>query len=116
MKEPSADRLKPFERVPGVLACGLLLADQTCSCLSFEPSFSPECLQNACLGIADTIRTLTRQGLPPSGLQWFYEHFLLHCRQGPESSCLVLFCSRKPRQLDAAALERQITEFQAIGS
>ena len=116
MNEPLPERLKHFERVPGVLACGLLAADQTCSCLAFDPSFSTECLQNACAGIAETIRTVTQQGLPPSELQWVYEHFLLYCRQGPDGACLVLFCSRKPRQLDAAALERQITEFQAAGN
>jgi hypothetical protein len=113
MNERLQEQMKQFERVAGVQACGLLLADQTHFCLGFDPAFTSEGLQNACAGVAETIRALARQGLPPVRAQWVYEHFLLHCLPRPNGSCLVVFCTRKPKQLDVAALERQITEFQA---
>ena len=112
MNERLQGRLKQFERVAGVQACGLLLADQTHFSLGFDSSFTPEGLQNACAGVAETIRTLARQGIPPSRLQWVYEHFLLHCLPRPDGAWLVVFCTRKPKQLDSAALEQQLTEFR----
>ena len=112
MKARLQQRLPEFGRVAGVQACGLLFPDQTHFSLGFEPSFTPEALQNACGGIAETIRHLGQQGVPPSRMQWVYEHFLLHCAQRPDGICLVVFCTRKPKQLDAAALEKQMTEFR----
>lgn len=115
MKDSLKEWLKQLANVAGVQACGLLFPDQTTFSQTSDAGFPLETLPNVWACVAETIRTAGGQRLPAGQLRWVYEHSLLQCLRRQDGVCLMVFCTRKPQQLDSAALQRLLAGFQQAG-
>lgn len=116
MKEQLNQWLTARAPVAGVQVCGLRHPDGTTFTERRELNFTPEAAENAWRCVADTFQVLKHHRLPALSLRWVFEASLLHCRMRPDGTCLMVFTTRKPQDLDLAALQALFDEFERFGS
>lgn len=116
MKEELHQWLSERAGVPGIQACGLRFSDHTTYTQIRESNFPSDALENAWRTVADTFHVFKHHRLPAVNLRWVFEHALLYCLTRPDGTCLMIFTTRKPQELDAAGLEAMFLEFQNFGS
>jgi len=112
------DRIKNWlAQVPtvrGLLACGVRFEDG----MTLSQSYSCDCpmaaLEHAWRCVADTFDVLAVYHQPANRLRWRYELAHLHCLRRNDGILLGLFVTSRPADLDAAAVERLMAEFEAL--
>jgi len=105
--------LQSTPTVRGALVRGIRFADETFVSDVDARDFPAAALEQAWRLVADTFQVLSAQHLPPSRLTWVHERTTLHCVRRTDGAILGVFLSRKS-EADAAALEKLLTDFQAL--
>lgn len=113
-KEQIAEWLQVTPTVRGALVRGVRFADETFICDMDARDFPATALEQAWRLVADTFQVLSAQRLPPSRLTWTHERTVLHCAQRTDGAILGIFISRKVADVDAQAVEKMLSEFQAL--
>lgn len=113
-KEQIAHWLQTTPTVRGALVRGVRFADETFICDVDARDFPATALEQAWRLVADTFQVLSAQRLPPTRLTWTHERTVLHCAQRADGAILGVFISRKVTDADAPAVEKLLSEFQAL--
>jgi hypothetical protein len=112
--EPIKNWLARWPSVRGLLACGVRFTDGT----SVNQSYSCDCplvaLEHAWRCVGDTFDVLAAYQQPATRLRWRYELAHLHCARRKDGTLLGLFVTARSADLDAAAIERLMAEFEAL--
>jgi hypothetical protein len=112
------DRIKNWlAQVPavrGLLASGVRFADGTALSQSYSCDCPMAALEHAWRCVADTFEVLAAYQQPATRLRWRYELAHLQCVRRNDGTLLGLFVTSRSADLDAAAVERLMTEFEAL--
>jgi len=102
-------------RLPGVLAAATYRSDSAVTVQSLSPDFEPPAIEHAVKCAADVFAVLRFQQLPAEWLRWEFEKASFYCVCRNDQRGLGLFISKDPRQVNAAEIERFLTEFSHSG-
>ncbi len=108
------DWLQAAPAVRGALVRGIRFPDQTFVSDVDARDFPVVGLEQAWRVVGDTFQVLSAQQFPATRLAWVYRQLVLHCAQRSDGAILGVFVSRKNIEADLMALNRMLTEFQAL--
>jgi len=114
------DRIKNWlAQVPtvrGLLACGVRFGDGTALSQSYSCDCPMVALEHAWRCADDTFEVLAAYRQPATRLRWRYELAHLQCVRRTDGMLLGLFVTSRPGDLDAAAVERLMAEFEVLSN
>ena len=112
------DRIKNWlaqmPAVRGLLACGVRFAGGTALSQSYSCDCPLAALEHAWRCAADAFEVLAAYRQPAIHLRWRYQLAHLHCVRRNDGTLLGMFVTSRPGDLDAAAIDRLLTEFEAL--
>ena len=114
MKESLSQWLSRRARLRGVLACGVRFPDKTSLTQSWSPEFTAPSLENAWRCASDAFQVLRVNFFPDERVRWVYEKATLHCACREDGTCLGIFTAKDRGTVDAAEIERVMSEFCAL--
>lgn len=97
--------------LPGVLLCGISLADHTCLGCSSVPDYPVERLDQILTQLVEFSRGLGQHRLTATRLLWTFENAQLHWIVRPDNVSLALFTPADPRSYDSSIIESLLGEF-----
>jgi hypothetical protein len=101
-------------RLPGVLACGVCLADQNCLSLSNSEAFPADRVEQLMRQMVDYPRNLAMHRITANRLVWTFENARLHWALRDNGVSLGLFTPADLPEYEAALIEQVIEEFLGL--
>lgn len=98
----------------GVMACGVLYADQTSTNYSASSVLPTTSLDNVWNNLAGAFQFLKAHQAESDQMRWVFENFFLHCATRGDNACLGIFTSKNEEEYDPALVNRMISEFRAM--
>ncbi|HYV32813.1 MAG TPA: hypothetical protein VEO53_17120 [Candidatus Binatia bacterium] len=114
MKESLSQWLSRRARLRGVLACGVRFPDKTSLTQCWSSEFTAPSLENAWRCASDAFQVLRLNFFPNERVRWVYEKATLHCACREDGTCLGIFTAKDRGTVDAAEIERVMSEFCAL--
>ena len=114
MNEFLSQWLNRRARLRGVLACGVRFPDKTSLTQSWSPEFTAPSLENAWRCASDAFQVLRLNFFPNERVRCVYENATLHCACREDGTCLGIFTAKDRGTVDAAEIERLMSEFCAL--
>lgn len=115
MSETFSDWLSKSVRLPGVFAAAVCNPDGAVPARSASPDFEAQAVEHALQCAADSFAVLRFQNLPAEWLRWEFEKASFYCVSRPDQTCLGIFTSKDPKQVNPAEIEQLLAEFAGGG-
>jgi len=94
---------------PGVLACGVRLADRSFAAKSCRDDFPEPRVLQAVRDLSEAAYALQQNLIPAEALRWTFENGLIHCLTLPGGVMAALVVSREAA--DSAEVQRLLADF-----